>query len=288
MRRFILTACLVSLLTSLGSFATATAENPQGKFNPPKRYYLALGDSIAFGMQMHKATAGLPPSAFNTGYVDVFTSKLASIRPDIETVNYGCPGETTSSFISGGCIWTTTGGPLHDPYQGSQLSAAISFLKDHRGKVSPITLHLFGNDVSDFIRSCANDLACIQRESPLAIAAFSSRLQTILRELRSAAPDAEIILTSGWNPRLDLIPQTDPLFQAMVQAMRSVAGAEGVRFVDLTPSFNPGGAAPRTNALCSLTLICLRGDNHPSDTGYVTIAEAVFAASGYERLRPKN
>jgi hypothetical protein len=202
-------------------------------------------------------------------------------------VNYGCPGETTASFMSGGCPWTATGGPLHDPYQGSQLKAAVRFLSAHRGQVSPITLHVFGNDVSEFVASCGGDLSCIQQNSPAAIKAFSSRLQTILRTLREVAPDAEIIVTSGWNPRVDLIPQTDPLFQALVSAMRNVTAAERTRFVDLTTIFNPNPTSARLTALCALTLTCSRSDSHPSDAGYLAIAEAIFGASGYERLHEK-
>src|SRR6266516_5807519 len=49
--------------------------------SPPQRYYLALGDSIAYGFQPAKAKAGLPPTGFNTGYVDVFAARLRTIAP---------------------------------------------------------------------------------------------------------------------------------------------------------------------------------------------------------------
>jgi len=128
-------ACLIGLLSSLPSHSEAPP-----KFNPPKPYYLALGDSIAYGYQAFKARAGLPPSAFNTGYVDVFGARLREIRSGIRTVNYSCPADSTNSFVDGDCIWTKTGHPLHDPYTGSQLQTALSFLRAHRGEVSPITL----------------------------------------------------------------------------------------------------------------------------------------------------
>ena len=54
------------------------------KFNPPKNYYLALGDSVTYGYQRSKVVAGLPPSGFNTGYVDDFGARLRQIRPGDE------------------------------------------------------------------------------------------------------------------------------------------------------------------------------------------------------------
>src|SRR4051794_1100690 len=123
-------------------------------FDPPKEYYLAPGDSIAYGFQAFKFNAGLPPSAFNTGYVNVFAARLREINPGITTVNYGCPGESTESFIKGGCVWTETGRQLHDNFSGSQLQGAIAFLRAHPGQVSPITLTLYGNDFPMLLGPC--------------------------------------------------------------------------------------------------------------------------------------
>jgi lysophospholipase L1-like esterase len=137
------------------------------KFNFPKSYYLALGDSVTYGYQASKVRAGLPPSAFNTGYVDDFGVRLRQIQPVVvTTVNYGCPGETTASFISGPCLWTAIGQQLHDNFSESQLDAAVAFLRAHPGEVSPITITLWGNDVSQFVGSCAGDPTCIQNGAP--------------------------------------------------------------------------------------------------------------------------
>jgi len=160
--------------------------------DPPRQFYLALGDSIAYGYQASKHRAGLPPSAFNTGYVDVFAEHLRQIQPAIAVVNYSCPGETTKSFIKGPCLWSTFGEQLHDPFLGSQLDAAVEFLSAHPGAVSPITLTLWGNDLREFTDSCKN-LACVQNRAPAFIALFSERLAKILRRLRDEAPDAEIV-----------------------------------------------------------------------------------------------
>jgi lysophospholipase L1-like esterase len=264
--------------------AAAKTDNLSPRFNPPKSYYLALGDSYAYGFQNSKFLAGLPPAAFDTGYVDAFAARARAIRPRIAVVNYGCPGESTSSFIAGPCPFQALGFRLHDTFEGSQLEAATAFLVAHPGQVSPITLQLFGNDMGELIRSCAGDFACIQREAPAAIARFGQRLAVIVEQLRAAAPEAEIIVIGGWNSRIDFLAESDPLVHAANATMAEVAAQAGARFADMVPLFNPPGEEPRVAAICTLTLLCSQGDVHPSDAGYQAIAGAVFQASGYLRL----
>ena len=278
-------ACAVVAVATLAAAAPAAAiDDAPPKFNPPKSYYLALGDSHTYGFQSSKFFAGLPPAAFNTGYVDVFAARLRAIRPDITVVNYGCPGESTSVFIVGPCLFNALGLPLHDAFEGSQLDAALAFLAAHPGQVSPITLQLFGNDMLDLFRACAGDFSCIQREAPAAIALFGQRLTVILDRLRAAAPNAEIIVLGGWNSRIDFLAESDPLFQAANATIASVAAQARARFADMVPIFNPQGEGARLVAICALTLLCSEGDGHPSDAGYRAMAEAVFEASGYARL----
>jgi lysophospholipase L1-like esterase len=277
-------ALFLAIVFALAAAAPASA-SPSPVFNPPKSYYLSLGDSIAYGFQTAKALAGLPPTAFDTGYADDFGRSLRGIRPGITTVNYGCPGETTASFISGPCIWKAAGFALHDDYSGSQLDAAVAFLHAHPGQVSPITLTLWSNDVNALIRSCGFDLACIQNGAPATMSSISSNLATILSRLRSAAPDAEILVTGAIDTLLGLFDVADPLFLALNAAMRDVADSARARFANLFPIFNPqGDPAAETAAICTLTLLCTDGDSHPSDTGYEAIANVIFDASGYTRL----
>jgi len=266
-------------LPALGSSADGTA--PQ--FNPPKRFYVALGDSITYGFQSSKFVAGLPPSAYDTGYTDVFAARLRSIRPDSELVNYGCPGESTRTFIAGPCGYPALGGALHDAYVGSQLDAATGFLRAHAGQVGPITLHLFGNDVNELVALCGGDFACIQREAPAAIAGLASRLALILDRLRGAAPNIEIVVIGGWGSAPVAVPEVDALIHAANDALATVTALRRSYFADAASIFNPPAGA-RTAAICQLTLLCTQGDGHPSDAGYRAIADLVFEASRYGRL----
>ena len=215
-------AALAALALTLGT-TTAASASPPPHLAPPKSYYLALGDSIAYGFQTSKALAGLPPEAFNTGYADLLAARLRQLRPQIATVNYSCPGESTISFRQP-CIWKTSGHALHNDYPGSQLAAALAFLTTHRGKVSPITLSLNGNDANDFLQTCPpGDLACIQNGAPAAIAAYQARLTSILRLLRTAAPDAEIIVVGAYDPNIGAFSFADPLFTQLNQAQQAAA-----------------------------------------------------------------
>ena len=138
------TAALLALAL-LSSAAAAPA--PQAS-QAPQRYYLALGDSMAYGFQPTKAKPGARPSDFRTGYVDVFAAKLRKLAPGIQVVNYSCPGEATVTFARGRCPTLAEGVRLHDPYRGPQLRAAVAFLRAHQGQVSPITLTLWGAELA--------------------------------------------------------------------------------------------------------------------------------------------
>ena len=273
----------IALATTVMTGITSV-EAQSEKFNPPKQYYLALGDSIAYGFQRSKYDAGLPASAFDTGYVDRFAARLRLIQPGLRVVNYSCPGESTRSFTAEPC-GSLSLEQFHDAYTGTQLDAAVAFLRTHPGEVSPITLTLWGNDVRLFIADCNGDLACVQNGAFTFLRDFSDRLAYILGALREAAPDAEIIVTGGWDTFLDVLEFADPLFQLLNASIAQKATAQRVRFADPFPIFNPqGDLAREIRTICTLTLLCMEDDSHPSDAGYRVLGDLVFDVSDYRRL----
>jgi lysophospholipase L1-like esterase len=241
----------------------------------PKSYYLALGDSIAYGFQPGKADANPRPSAFDTGYVDAFAARLRKLSPEIQVVNYGCPGETTVSFTRGPCPWVAEGNKLHDAFRGSQLAAALSFLRAHADEVSPVTLTLWGNDLFPLSEK--------GEDAPRAIASVTARLNSILKRLRSAAPNAEIIVTGAWNPEADQLEKTEPAYRSLDRGIGRVAAASRADVANMFAVFNPPGTVRAQKArMCALSFICSQGDPHPTDAGYREMANAFLAASGYE------
>jgi lysophospholipase L1-like esterase len=272
---FPLTVALVLALP--GAAAVARGTSPGPVYQPPQSYYLALGDSMAYGFQPTKAKPGARPSDFDTGYVDLFAARLRKLSPKIQVVNYGCPGESTVTFARGGCPALADGVKLHDAFRGSQLKAAQSFLRAHPGKVSPITMTLWGAELVP--------LSARGKRAPSAIASFATRFNSILRQLRAAAPNAEIIVTGAWNPEADRLAQMEPLYRSVDAAIRHGAAASRVRVANMFVALNgPGNVKAQKARLCSITFYCsAKGDPHPTDAGYRAMAGAFMAASGYPR-----
>ncbi len=274
-------AVAVAAVTSVAQAAT---------FNPPKHYYLALGDSAAFGAQLGKffeelATGSYDPASFNTGYVDDFAAILRSIDPGLETVNLGCPGESTSSYMTA-CPFKAFGLPLHTKYSGSQESAAVAFLRSHPGQVSPITIDIGLNDAAF---PCASptfliDVGCLHNTMPAALVSVARNLPKILDELQSASPSSEIIVMTYWNPFYVQDASTDSLIESLNDEITSIAAVRQIRVADAFTPFNRTGDEVTT--LCALTLMCPNQDIHPSDAGYAVIAQQFWSASGYARLSP--
>lgn len=83
------------LLLSSASVALVASEVQLQRFAGPRpQHYLALGDFLAYGFQ--------PNDDHTHGYVDDFFTFLQSRGGVQDHQNLGCPGETSSTFISGG------------------------------------------------------------------------------------------------------------------------------------------------------------------------------------------
>lgn len=271
--KLLLAPAMGVLLALSGAAASGTSARPV--YQPPQRYQLALGDSMAYGFQPTKANA--PPSAVDTGYAGLFAARLRKLSPKLQVVNYGCPGESTVTFTRGGCDWLKHGGKLHDPFRGSQLEAAKRFLRAHPGKVSPITVTLWGNDLPLPLSQNA-------KRAPRAIASFGSRLTSILEQLRATAPTSEIIVTGAWNPEADRLAQVEALYRSVDMVIKRSATASRARVANMFAALDGTGNVKAQQArLCSLTFYCSKGDPHPTDAGYRAMADAFMTASGYPR-----
>jgi lysophospholipase L1-like esterase len=236
----------------------------------PKSHYLALGDSLAFGYQ--------PDLDYYHGYTDVFYQNLKTYGTSSYT-DKGCPGETSYTFIHGGCPgWILR----KNYYVGSQLNSALSYLHAYVGQVSPVTLDLGANDLLPDL----NPATCT------ASASFSADLQTLDTNLRQIIlPQLKAALTSNGQTTGDLIvmnyynayenvcPNTFSYIQTLNQHLASDVHGFGI-IADVFDQFG-GAQAPNPN-LCSYTWICsVFHDIHAKDAGYQAIAQAFEHVTGY-------
>lgn len=237
----------------------------------PKRYYLALGNSLAFGYQ--------PNFNFNNGYADDLSTNLQShgVRA---MANLACPAETTSTFINGGC----PGAFLRKyTYLGSQLSAALLYLAQFKGQVSPVTLDIGADDVLPDITMSTCTINVSQFKTDLATLDTNLR-NTILPRLHKALlingqVSADIALMNYYDPYQNICPNSVPYLQMLDQHLAQDAAGYAV-LVDAFAAF--GGATTPNANICSYTWECsVFQDIHPTDTGYSVLATTFENTLGY-------
>jgi streptogramin lyase/lysophospholipase L1-like esterase len=234
---------------------------------PAGGWVLELGDSVAYEAHYFGDTGTA------NGFAEKFVQTL-SFTPGI--TNYGCPGETSGSFLllpsSGGCGWQAAGNPMRNGYAGlSQLQAANNFLQQHSPWTS-ILLSIGGNDARSAAANCSidggMDSTCLQS----AVQSFSGNLRTILGGLRQKAPSARIVVLNLYNPTPGSA-QAAALLAPFNSAIGSVvATVPGAGVADL--------ASTNSQFASALTTKITPGDIHPTDYGYQLIADAVAAAAG--------
>ncbi|HEV7235993.1 MAG TPA: hypothetical protein VGN15_07430, partial [Ktedonobacteraceae bacterium] len=138
-------ALLLLLLFVPSAFAASAQHGHSAKLRSAlsgaKKHYLAMGDSLAFGFQ--------PDLNFNYGYVDDLFSNLKGHGVK-DVANMGCPGETSVTLLNGNCPAPYL---RKFPYIGSQLNAAVGYLRFYAGQVSPVTLDIGTNDVKGDINT---------------------------------------------------------------------------------------------------------------------------------------
>ena len=268
MRVRLIGLCL--LFTLAGPGLVYAAGQPQ--------YYLALGDSLAAGIQ--PASNG-KLVATDQGYVDDLFAFLHASDPGLRLKQLGCSGETTTTMIDGGtCFY---------PHK-NQLDEAVKFLQTHR--VALVTLDIGGDDVLHCFSLSGPDPVCLGG----GIAAVNANLPKILTALRAAAPDVPIVAMNYYDPFLaawQLGPSGQALanqslaatlmFNSLLQgwydffAIPVADVAAAYHITDFTPV--PVVGAP-LNVYLALTLTWIGApppigpDIHPNALGYAVIAGA--------------
>ncbi len=214
--------------------------------------YLALGDSIPFGLNITLLAPGQPipkPSQF-VGYPEIMKDVSLRIRT---LTNASCPGETSASFLDiaapdNGCnhphlqpgqippelppFKPTIG--LKVPYAGSQMQFAVSHLLANRG-TKLVTLSVGGNDLLLLQTRClaeADFLTCIQsRLATEVLPAYAINLGRILTGIRvQGRYSGNLVLVKFFSPVAD--PRLTAVVAALNQVMEQVGRQFGAKFAD--------------------------------------------------------
>jgi len=250
----------------------APTPSPTSSSATPSGWYLALGDSLAAGLQ---PTTG---DQKDRGYAGPVLDGLRKTAPDTQLKNLGCSGETTSTMLRGGiCSYP----------ERNQVAAAVAFLKANAATTRLITLDMGANNVL----KCAGatvDQACASSNN----ATVARELASILAQLRAAAPKAPIVLLTYYNPLLaawrtgpdgqKLAEQSQPLLAALNTEITKAATPVAAKVADVAGAFattSTSGSPEPTNVkrICDWTWICSRQDLHANDAGYAPMAKAVLA-----------
>jgi lysophospholipase L1-like esterase len=308
--------CCVASVAALGALVLAPAA---GAFKIGGTY-LALGDSLAYGY--HQAqfqeelakTGTITPANFNDGYVDDFGATLKLLGPivgtkSVTTINEGCPGETTETFLNGsGVPGFCAGGAtnpkglfpdffLHHPYtHSSQMADALAILAENPN-VSPITLNIGSNDVLQFLETKCGFPAgdtCTEAQVIAEYEHITANVSIILGKLRAAAPKAQIVLIGAYNPFPTVIAGGDQQLAKLAQLLAGAASkVPGTSFANSEPPFNPASvftSLPESAdipTVCAFTAMCPGGtfnpaspqaDIHPTKLGYGVMAGVVSLA----------
>jgi lysophospholipase L1-like esterase len=274
---FFAAALAVAMLT-----APVAAKSKHGHKHAPV-HYLALGTSLAFGIQARQVDESVcinVPS--DVSYPKLLAQTISKKVKNLELVNISCPGETSDTFIDGGiCNYA----------QESQLEAAVAFLRAHRKSTRLITIDLGANDALACVddATLAIDFQCLLDT----VDRLESNLEMVLGALRKAAPGVPIVGMNYYNPLL-LIWSVDrnkaaltALLQELVNlTLERVYTAFKIPVADVSGAFmsadlhtdDIGTELPDSvDLLIAWTWMYTCNDIHPNDVGYGVIAEE-FAA----------
>lgn len=266
----------------------------------PPEYYLSLGDSLSVGDQPNAEGVTLPT---DQGYANQLAALLQSHGIGLRLVKLGCPGETTATMINGGiCGYAGDHRYSLTADRGSQLAAALAFLRAHRGHVPLITIDIGANDLNPCVT--LGSISAVAACARPVIETIGKNTADVLARLRAADPHAAIAGMTYYVPELAawltgpsgqaFARGSIPLAEALNGVLTADFEAEHVIVADVFTAFKsaditdmvdlPGfGEVPRDVAMiCELTWECAAppvGPNeHANDAGYKVIADTFASA----------
>ena len=203
-----------ALLSALGLGVTAAPATAA----TPVRYDLSLGDSLSVGYQPNPQGVGIETSQ---GYADDLYTDLGrqGVR-HLKLVKLGCPGDTTTSLLTGRGNASVARAFHCNRTGGSQLAAAVRFLKAHHhpGEVPYLTLDIGANDVDNCAGLAPQGFAAVETCVGQGISSIQRNTPKILAALRRAAPrGTRLAAMNLYDPVLADELSSDPNAQQLGQ-----------------------------------------------------------------------
>jgi lysophospholipase L1-like esterase len=263
--------------------------------NDKNATYLALGDSVAFGLNpILLVNTPLPsPSAF-IGYPEIVASEDQPLAAKKE-LNAACPGETSSSFTAPGAadLGCHSMGPqgqppfktwigLHTNYPGTQLEFAVSELSSNK-HIKLVTLGIGSNDALLLVRQCQSSqdpTGCVMAGLQGVLQTYGANLTQILTSIRKQAGySGSLVLVGYYAPSADLIP----IAVALNSVTLAIGPQFGALYADGFTAFQLA-AAPFGGDVCKAGLLIRLDANtcdiHPSPKGRDILAATVLFTIG--------
>lgn len=253
-------------------------------------YYLALGDSLAAGVQPEPDGTEV---VTRQGYADDLAAQLRRADRHLGFVDLGCPNETTTTMLEGGC-------PSPHTFTGDQTDAAAAFLAAHRNARVLVTISIGANDVDKCVTTTGIDLACVEE----GLEQISANLPAITAKLTAAAgARTTIVGVNYYDPFLatwldgatgqaeatasvsllaDVNDGLGAAYQAVGIPVADVATAfDTTQFTPLVSAGSLGQIPLNVARVCSWTWMCAaapQGPNiHPNVFGYRVMTHAIDA-----------
>ena len=220
-------------------------------------WYLAVGDSIAFGYTVDGARTGV-----NSSFALQLQGLLANKGKPWKLYDTGCPGETTASYFTG-CK-----DKRFVPFLAnqSQHDAALAAIHAHVKDLKLILIDLGSNDL---LRAKADNKTPLQ-----AFAGLQTNLNKIIPELQQAAPGVTIVMANYYDPLENSDPSTVGQLSLVNGALAQLAADDHLVLADFFAAINtPTAPDPDLGKYVDLAHL----DIHPTALGHTRFAQAALA-----------
>lgn len=249
---------LALVAAAVGLQAQVVASSPDHLPPPDRPWLLAVGDSITAGYTLDPRFDG----AAHTWAIQVRDALGAATGTDWSLYSLACPGETTTSYRTGGCIGRSM---VPDLRGRSQRQGVIDAIRARGATLRLIVVELGTNDYFA-ARRRGGDV-----DAQLDAAAL--RVDAVVGELQRLAPGVPVVVADVYDPH----GTPGSYLQAvhLDSRLEALSAARGAAVADFLHAVDPALGPPGTHCLM---LDCAHDDIHPTLAGQTALARAVLAA----------